>query len=121
MNSYARGRPTEDSDIDLFIVKDTDDRTVDRCVRVKRLIYDSQLRIPVSPLVYTPHELRWVEPQRAKPNTPQALLIPDTVCKDCMIMAREDDGFRNLNPSYGTVADGAAPSSKVALDQPPTS
>jgi predicted nucleotidyltransferase len=55
--SYARGRPTEDSDIDLFIVKDTDARMVDRFVEVKRLIYDPQLRIPVSPLVYTPREL----------------------------------------------------------------
>ena len=55
--SYARGRPTEDSDIDLFIIKDTDARMVDRFVEVKRLIYDPQLRIPVSPLVYTPKEL----------------------------------------------------------------
>ncbi len=55
--SYACGRPTEDSDIDLFIVKETDARRVDRFVEVKRLIYDPQLRIPVSPLVYTPQEL----------------------------------------------------------------
>ena len=55
--SYARGKPTEDSDIDLFIVKDTDARMVDRFVEVKQLIYDPQLRIPVSPLVYTPEEL----------------------------------------------------------------
>ena len=55
--SYARGRPTEDSDIDLFIVKETDARMVDRFVEVKRLIYDPRLRIPVSPLVYTPQEL----------------------------------------------------------------
>jgi predicted nucleotidyltransferase len=55
--SYAGGRPSEDSDIDLLIVKDTDARIVDRFVEVKRLIYDPQLRIPVSPLVYTPQEL----------------------------------------------------------------
>jgi predicted nucleotidyltransferase len=55
--SFARGRPTEDSDIDLLIVKDTDVRMADRFVEVKRLIYDPQLRIPVSPLVYTPQEL----------------------------------------------------------------
>ena len=55
--SYARGKPTKDSDIDLFIVKDTDARMVDRFVEVKQLIYDPQLRIPVSPLVYTPEEL----------------------------------------------------------------
>ncbi len=55
--SYAQGRPTADSDIDLFIIKDTDARRVDRFVEVKRLIYDPQLRIPVSPLVYTSQEL----------------------------------------------------------------
>jgi predicted nucleotidyltransferase len=55
--SYAHGRPTKDSDIDLFIVKDTSARMVDRFVEVKQLIYDPQLRIPVSPLVYTPQEL----------------------------------------------------------------
>ena len=56
--SYAYGRATPDSDIDLLIIKDTDLRMVDRFVEVKRLIYDPQLRIPVSPLVYTPHELQ---------------------------------------------------------------
>lgn len=55
--SYARGKPTESSDIDLFIVKDTEARMVDRFVEVKRLIYNPQLRIPISPLVYTPQEL----------------------------------------------------------------
>ena len=55
--SYASGRATEHSDIDLFIVKDTDARMVDRFVQVKRLIYDPRLRVPVSPLVYTPREL----------------------------------------------------------------
>lgn len=55
--SYAYGRATKDSDVDLFIIKDTDARMVDRFVEVKRLIYDPQLRIPVSPLVYTPREL----------------------------------------------------------------
>jgi predicted nucleotidyltransferase len=55
--SYASGRPSEDSDIDLLIVKDTDARIIDRFVEVKRLIYDPQLRIPVSPLVYTPQEI----------------------------------------------------------------
>lgn len=56
--SYAHGDPTEDSDIDLLIVKDTEQRMVDRFVEVKRLIYDPDLRIPISPLVYTPQELQ---------------------------------------------------------------
>ncbi|MCX5991580.1 MAG: nucleotidyltransferase domain-containing protein [Chloroflexi bacterium] len=47
--SYAYGKPTEDSDIDLLIVKETDSRRVDRFVEVKRLIYDPKRRIPISP------------------------------------------------------------------------
>lgn len=55
--SYAYGKPTEDSDIDLFIVKETDKRRVDRFVEVKRLIYDPGRHISISPLVYTPKEV----------------------------------------------------------------
>jgi len=55
--SYAYGKPTEDSDIDLFIVKETDKRRVDRFVEVKRLIYEPRRRISISPLVYTPEEV----------------------------------------------------------------
>ncbi len=55
--SYAYGKPTEDSDIDLFIVKDTDKRRVDRFVEVSRLLYDRERRISIFPLVYTPEEL----------------------------------------------------------------
>lgn len=55
--SYAYGKPTEDSDIDLFIVKDTDKRRVDRYVEVKSLIYDPERRISISPIVYTPGEV----------------------------------------------------------------
>jgi len=55
--SYAYGNPTKDSDIDLFILKNTHERRVDRFVSVKRIIYDPRRKIPVSPLVYTPDEL----------------------------------------------------------------
>ncbi len=55
--SYAYGKATEDSDIDLFIVKNTGKRRIDRFVDVKRIIYKPELRIPISPLVYTPKEL----------------------------------------------------------------
>jgi len=56
--SHAYGEPDEDSDIDLLIVKDTNQRMADRFVEVKRLIYSPDLRVPVSPLVYTPQELQ---------------------------------------------------------------
>lgn len=55
--SYAYGKPTRDSDIDLFIIKDTDKRRVDRFVEVKTLIYEPGRHISISPMVYTPKEL----------------------------------------------------------------
>ena len=51
--SYAYGKPTEDSDIDLFIVKDTDKRRVDRYVEVSRLLAGREADISISPLVYS--------------------------------------------------------------------
>lgn len=55
--SYAYGKPTEDSDIDLLIVKETAKKRVDRFVEVSRLIYERGRRVSISPLVYTPKEL----------------------------------------------------------------
>jgi predicted nucleotidyltransferase len=56
--SYAHGDPTEDSDIDLLIIKDTDRRPIDRWMEVKKLLRDSNRTIPVSPLVYTEEEVK---------------------------------------------------------------
>lgn len=55
--SYAYGEPTEDSDVDLLIIKDTDKRPIDRWIEVKRLLRDTSRSLPVSPLVYTEKEI----------------------------------------------------------------
>ena len=55
--SHAWGEPTEDSDIDLLIIKETAERFIDRWVTVRELIADPQRRIPVEPIVMTPGEL----------------------------------------------------------------
>ncbi len=36
--SYGYGEPAPDSDIDLLIVKDTDERPIDRRTRVRRIV-----------------------------------------------------------------------------------
>jgi predicted nucleotidyltransferase len=56
--SYAYGTPNEDSDIDLFIIKETGEERIYRFAEVKRLIYEPERRIPISPLVYTPEEVK---------------------------------------------------------------
>lgn len=55
--SYAYGSPQDDSDIDLLILKRTTKKRVNRFVMVKRIIYNPNFKIPISPFVYTPGEL----------------------------------------------------------------
>lgn len=55
--SLAYGIPHADSDIDLLIIKETDDFPLARRVHVRRLVTDPERRIPFSPLVLTPQEL----------------------------------------------------------------
>ncbi|MDQ6756146.1 MAG: nucleotidyltransferase domain-containing protein [Bacteroidota bacterium] len=55
--SYATDKPTTDSDIDLFIVKDTTKRKIERSREVRKCIK----RYPTAGLdiiVYTPEELK---------------------------------------------------------------
>jgi predicted nucleotidyltransferase len=55
--SLAYGEPDEDSDIDLLVIKETDELPLERRVRVRQLAADPQRRVPFSPLVLTPAEL----------------------------------------------------------------
>lgn len=51
-----RGTPTEDSDIDLFIVKDDDRKSMDRFCEVRKLSRDVN-GVSVMPIVFTHNEL----------------------------------------------------------------
>lgn len=55
--SLAWGEPHADSDIDLLIVKETDETPLQRRVHVRRLVAQPDRRVPFSPLVVTPDEL----------------------------------------------------------------
>ena len=55
--SYAYGKPTADSDIDLLIIKNTDKRPLDRWLEVKKILRNPQRSISISPLVYTEKEI----------------------------------------------------------------
>jgi len=54
--SHARGEALADSDVDLLIVKATDQRPLDRRIQVERLLADRRLALDI--LVYTPEEVR---------------------------------------------------------------
>ena len=55
--SYAYGHPDRDSDIDLLIIKETNQRFIDRWVEVQRLLTGLHRHLLVETLVLTPAEL----------------------------------------------------------------
>jgi len=54
--SYAYGTPTEDSDIDLFIIKDDNRKRVDRFCEVRKISRDVT-GVSIMPIVFTNEEL----------------------------------------------------------------
>ncbi len=55
--SYAAGKASEDSDVDLLIVAPTNERFFERMATVRRLIRDLRRGLPVAPIVLTASEL----------------------------------------------------------------
>ena len=55
--SFAKGRITRDSDVDLLIVKRTSLPFYQRLVEVRRLVSSARRGIPFDPIVVTPEEL----------------------------------------------------------------
>jgi predicted nucleotidyltransferase len=53
--SYAAGNPNDDSDLDLFVIKDTDLARPQRAVQVRKMLYG--LMIPIDLIVFTPKEI----------------------------------------------------------------
>lgn len=54
--SYAYGKPTSDSDVDLLVIMKTKAKEIDRYVAVSNLLYPRQF--PVDILVRTPKEIK---------------------------------------------------------------
>jgi len=54
--SYANGTPTEESDLDLLIIKDSDFPSRLQNRKVRRILSD--LRVPVDAIVKTPEEFQ---------------------------------------------------------------
>ena len=54
--SYAYGKPTSGSDLDLFIIKNTTKRRMDRFCEVRKIIREIK-GISIQPIVFTQREL----------------------------------------------------------------
>ena len=55
--SYVYGEPDNDSDVDLLVVKRTDETPFQRRVTLRRVVSDPARSIPYHALVVTPEEL----------------------------------------------------------------
>ena len=55
--SYAYGQPNADSDIDLLIIKATQERFFERLDTVRRMTTGTHPHIPFEPIVLTPGEV----------------------------------------------------------------
>ncbi|MBE0638211.1 MAG: nucleotidyltransferase domain-containing protein [Bacteroidales bacterium] len=53
--SYASGTASDDSDIDIFVVKDTELPRPQRTIQLRRMLLGAQ--IPMDLIVYTPNEV----------------------------------------------------------------
>lgn len=53
--SYASGNPTTDSDVDLFVIKDTDEDQREMEINLRVNLFPAG--VPLDLLVYTPHEV----------------------------------------------------------------
>ncbi len=55
--SYAWGNPVKDSDLDLLIVKETNEKHRKRSLNVRRILSEENALVGMDILVYTPQEL----------------------------------------------------------------
>jgi predicted nucleotidyltransferase len=57
--SYAWGKPGKYSDIDLFIIKKTKARHLDRSVEIRKILNEENGMLALDPIVYTPDETKY--------------------------------------------------------------
>lgn len=69
--SYAWGNPSEDSDVDFFIVKESDKRRIDRARELRKMLFGNNFP-PMDLLIYTPREVQ------------QRILMEDFFVKDIL-------------------------------------
>lgn len=70
--SAATGDIRENSDVDLFVIKETKERKIKRDQEVLGLLHDRN--VPLDVMVYTPYEVEW----RSKGGDPFVLDVLET-------------------------------------------
>lgn len=57
--SYVWGKPGKYSDIDLFIIKKTKARHLDRSVEIRKILDEENGMVALDPIVFTPDETKY--------------------------------------------------------------
>ncbi|OGU71971.1 MAG: hypothetical protein A2V93_05880 [Ignavibacteria bacterium RBG_16_34_14] len=55
--SFSADKSGSDSDIDLLIIKDTNERFIDRWVTVRKILSDPKRKLAIETLILTPKEI----------------------------------------------------------------
>ncbi|MBI5327700.1 MAG: nucleotidyltransferase domain-containing protein [Deltaproteobacteria bacterium] len=57
--SYAYGKPNENSDVDIVVIKKglVNTPSIERSVAIRRILAEENRFLPLTPLVYTPEEI----------------------------------------------------------------
>lgn len=55
--SYSNGRQERDSDVDILIIKETEDKYRERTLKVRRILSEENSIIGMDIIVYTPEEI----------------------------------------------------------------
>jgi len=88
--SYAWGNPTDDSDVDLLIVKKSKKPRIERTQEMKKFLWRD--KVPMDLLVYTPEEI-------AKSiNENQNLFIEDIVRNGKILYEKPGNAFAIMFP-----------------------
>jgi len=88
--SYAWGKPTNDSDVDLFIVKKSKKPRIERTQEIRKFLWRD--KVPMDLLVYTPEEV-------AKSiNENQNLFIEDIVRNGKILYEKPGNAFTIMFP-----------------------
>ena len=91
--SYANGNPSDNSDLDLFIIKESYLPRPERSVNIRRMLAEEN--IPMDIIVYTPDE---VEKSRSNPYS----FVNEVLSSGITLYERSNRVYKNLDNQRGS-------------------
>ena len=91
--SYANGNPSDNSDLDLFIIKESSLPRPDRSVNIRRMLAEEN--IPMDIIVYTPEE---VEKSKSNPYS----FVNEVLSSGITLYEKSNRVYKNLDNQRGS-------------------